>query len=98
MEEIREMLKKMEVATARGRAEVNHRAICLEPNGMNVEMASKARIDIYISIAKRIAEEIRECRDGISAEEVERVEFIREQLLDLAKSVSTEMIDRAVAR
>lgn len=95
MEEIRNMMKRMEVATARGRAEINNRAISLKPSDGEVERATRERVDLYIDLHKRIAYEIGHMREGMTSEELERIEFIREQLIDLAKDVSVAMVERS---
>lgn len=94
--EIRNMMGKMDVATSRGRAEINGREILLTHNKGQIECDTRSRIDMYISLNRRIAEDLPHMRAGMSEEELERVEFIREQLFDLAKEISVEMVTKAV--
>ena len=93
--EIRKVLDKMDVATSRGRAEVNHREIQMTPNRGQVEFDTRARVNMYISMHRDIAEQISDMRAGMTEEELERVEFLREQLFDLAKDVSVQMVVNA---
>ena len=93
--EIKRVMGKMDVATSRGRAEVNGREIHMNPSMGQIEMQTKARVDLYISINRDIADQISELRAGVSDEELERVEFIREQLMELAKDVSVAMVYKA---
>lgn len=93
--EIKNILGKMDVATARGRAEVNGRAIILDPPKLEIEMAARGRAGAYADMAKTLCESVRANRAGLTAEELERVEFVREQLIDLAKSVYVETISKA---
>ena len=94
--EIRKVLDKMDVATSRGRAEVNGREILLTPNKGQIECDTKSRVDLYISIHREIAEHLPHMRAGMTEEELERVEFLREQLFDLAKDVSVQMVTNAM--
>ena len=98
--EIKEMMqnmeRQMEVGTARGRAKVDGRAISLEPHKDQIEHETKQRIDIYLCTAREMAGHIRNVRAGMSPDELESVEFIREQMIDLAKKVSNQMIDKAM--
>ena len=93
--EIKSILGKMDVATARGRAEVNGRAINLEPPRIEIERAARGRAGAYADMAKTLCEAVRANRVGLSDAELERVEFVREQLTDLAKSVYVETISNA---
>ncbi len=90
--EIRDVMGKMDVATSRGRAEKNHREIQMRPDLGQIEMATKARIDFYIAMHRDIAEQMPHMRAGMTEDELEKLEFIREQLFDLAKDVSIAMI------
>ncbi len=93
--EIRNMMSKMDVATSRGRAEINGREILLSPNKGQIEFDTRARVDLYISLHREIGEHLPDMRAGMTEEELERVEFIREQLFDLAKDVSVQMVVKA---
>ena len=93
--EIRKVLDKMDVGTSRGRAEVNHRAIQMTPSMEQIEYDTKARIDLYVSLHNDIANHMSRINAGMTAEELERVEFLREQLFDLAKDVSVAMVVNA---
>ena len=98
--EVKDMMMNMErqmnVGTARGRATVDGRAISLKPSEDQVEQETKARIDIYLGTVIDLADRIRCNRAGITDEELESLEFIREQIIDLAKSVSMKMITARV--
>ncbi len=93
--EIRRVMDKMDVATSRGRAEVNGREIQMTPSMGQIECDTKSRIDFYIGMHREIAEHLPHMRAGLTDEELERVEFIREQLFDLAKDVSVAMVVKA---
>ena len=86
--EIAEALQKMDVSTARGRMELEKRAISLDPIGFEIADAAESRVYGYI----RIYDELRSCVEsnkyGIKDDELEKVEFIREQLYDLAKKTN----------
>ena len=94
MNEIKELMEKMEVTTARGRARINGRAISLEPHKQESTYNSKERVDVYTDIARTLAERVRNARSGMTDKELERVEFIREQLYDLAKDVCINIIEQ----
>lgn len=96
--EVKEMLermdKAMEVATARGRAKKNGRAISLEPMRHEVEHSTRSRSARYIEMARDLSAMVRSYRHGVTKEELEKVEFVREQLYDIAKSIELELIER----
>lgn len=92
--EIKELMERMEVATARGRAEINGRAISLEPDKNESSYQARTRADLYVCTAKELANGVGLNRAGMSADELESVEFIREQLIDLAKNVCVKMIEQ----
>lgn len=96
--EIKSMMEKMEVATARGRAEMNGRAINLDPDRSEKTYQARTRSDMYISASNELAHGVSMNRSGMSAEELEKVEFIREQLIDLAKDVCLKMIEQEARR
>lgn len=91
-DEIREALEKMEVTTARGRAEFNGREIKLGPNEYLMEDAARARVDGYVGMARELGARTKDHWPGVSDEELESVEFIREQLLGLAKRIFDTVI------
>lgn len=93
MDDIKDMMKRMEVSTARGRAEINGRAIGLDPDAGEIVRSGRHRADLYIAAARTIGEGIKENRSGILPDELEKAEFIREQLYDLAKAVSLWTIE-----
>ena len=98
MNEIKKMMENldrhMECSTARGRARMNGRAIILEPDRTESVYQARTRSDMYLSTAKELAHGIGMNRSGVSDDELERVEFIREQLFDLAKDVCIRMIEQ----
>lgn len=85
-EEIRKALDKMDVSSARQRNKVHGRAICLEPTADEVETQVKSRAECYIKLSRELAEIVHGARAGLSDEELEAVEFVREALLERAKS------------
>lgn len=93
IDEIREALGSKDFSTSRGRALADGREINLEPDREQIEAETKGRIDVYIKTVRSLAKEIRHLRAGMTKEELEAIEFIREQMVDLAKKVSNQMID-----
>ena len=93
-EEIKRALEKMDVSTARSRAKVNGRAICLDPPQSEVDMDTRLRADGYVDCARSIAKVAQAHRVGIKGEELEKLELAREILLDLAKDVTDALIVR----
>ena len=94
MNEIKELMEKMEVTTARGRARINGRAITLEPDKTESVYQARTRSDMYLATAKELAHGVSMNRSGMTDDELEKVEFIREQLYDLAKEVCINMIEQ----
>ena len=86
----------MEAGTARGRARMDGREVTLDPHKGQIEYDTKQRIDLYLNMAREMAGHVRDASAGISDDELESIEFIREQMIDLAKKVSNQMIDRAM--
>ena len=95
-EEIRNALSRMEVTTtARERAKIYGREIRIGPKKYEEEDAARARAEGYIRIARELAARTEEHWHGISDEELEKVEFIREQLLFMAKKAFENVIAKA---
>ena len=92
--EIKNLIENMEMSSSRGRAVANDRAIILKATKQEIEWASKERAENYIDFAREIGEMVRENRCGINPDELESVEFIREQLFDLAKKLYIELAIR----
>ena len=80
--------------TARGRAEMNGRAIKLEPKQYEIEQCSMERARMYVELSRTLASVVQDNRFGMNDSELENVEFVRELLLDIAGNVYKEMIPR----
>ena len=91
--EIRKALEKMDVTTARGRAEANGRAISLAPKAKEIAEAASWRRDAYLNIVKEIRMIVENNRAGISDEELEMAEFMREMIIELAKKAENTTRD-----
>lgn len=81
-------------ATARGRNISEGREIDLSPDKGEIEKDTKARTDAYVAIARDIAYAVKNARCGVSEKELERVEFVREELFHLAQDVLVEMVKK----
>ena len=90
--EIKEALNFMDVATARGRAMSIGKGIPLEPKHDEKLMATQCRAEGYLNKSDEIAQMVRMRSAGITKEELESVEFIREQLRDLAKKAYENVV------
>lgn len=86
-EDIRDALDNMSASTARGRAELLGMAIDLGPKPYEVECATRARAEGYIEIYRRLGDLVQAQRAGIQSDELEAVEWIREQFLKMARNV-----------
>ena len=86
VDEIRNVLDKMDVSSARLRNKKHGRGICLDPTDLEVESQTKARAEHYIGVSRDLAEMVHGARAGLTEDELETVEFVREALLDLAKN------------
>lgn len=93
-ENIKELLEEMEVSTARGRAAALGQAIDIGPKPYEVESAARARADGYIEINRRLSELVQSQRAGIQSDELEAVEWIRENILKLARNVYIDLTMR----
>lgn len=82
--DVRKELEKMDVATARGRMELRGKAISLAPTDYEIARSADKRAQLYEETITALKEGVGAHRDGITAEEIEKVEFIREQLYQLA--------------
>lgn len=80
--------------TARGRAEMNGRAIKIEPKQYEVEQCSMERARVYVDLSRALSSAVQDNRFGVTDSELENVEFVREMLLDIAGSIYKEMIPR----
>lgn len=81
-------------STARGRNKSEHREIDLGPDLHEIEYATKARADGYVLIARDLADSVRRNRYGITDKELERVEFVREELYHIAQDVLVNMVKK----
>ena len=94
-EEIRNALDRlgsMEVTTARGRAQIYGREVEIGPDKYVKEDAERERADGYIQMAWELKARTEAHWPGIGDEELEKVEFIREQLLLMAKKAFENVI------
>ena len=92
MNEIREAIENINVATARGRRELNNRELKVTPSGRSVSYDASARADGYIEVAQYLREKVESNFTGIPSRELEDVEFIMEQLEALAKQAYEQVI------
>ena len=88
--------KVMEIdpSTARGRAVDNGRAIILEPDKESKIYHTEQRADIYRNMMNTLANEVRNWRHGLTDDELESVEFIREQLRSLSITTYARTLNR----
>ncbi len=94
-EEIRNALDRlgsMEATTAKGRAQIYGREVEIGPDKYEEEDAARARVEGYIQMARELKARTEANWLGISDEELEKVEFIREQLLIMAKKAFGNVI------
>lgn len=87
-------IMEMDPATARGRNRSEGREIDLSPDKGEIERDTKARTDAYVAIARDIAYAVKNARCGVSEKELERVEFVREELFHLAQDVLMNMVKK----
>ena len=66
--------------TARGRAKMDGKEIDLEPDREDVLYHTKERAMMYKRVSELLASEVRKLEKGITNDELESVEFVREQL------------------
>lgn len=94
-DEIVKALGNIDVSTAIGRMELEKRSIPInaEPEIDVVADAAEWRVRGYISVYNELCELVKDNKCGIMVDELERVEFIREQLYDLAKTISNRILD-----
>lgn len=85
---------EMDPATARGRNRSEGREIDLSPDKGEIERDTKERTDAYIAIARDLAYAVKNARCGVSEKELERVEFVREELFHLAQDVLVNMVKK----
>ena len=85
---------EMDPATARGRNRSEGREIDLSPDKGEIERDTKVRTDAYIAIARDLAHEVKNARCDVSEKELERVEFVREELFHLAQDVLVNMVKK----
>lgn len=93
-DEIRTALDEMQVSTARGRAELIGQAIDLGPKPYEVDEAIRSRADGYIQVYRRLGEVARENSAGMEQDELEAVEWIRENMMMLVRSVCILIAER----
>lgn len=92
MIDVKEIMKSVSVDTARGRAEAVNREIPLKPFEHEIEESTRARADGYLRASRDLSLIVQSHRDGLENEELESIEFIREQLIDTAKKVYGNLI------
>lgn len=90
--EIREALDNMSASTARSRAELIGKAIDLGPRDYEVERETRGRADGYIEMYRRIGDLVQDNSAGIKPDELEAVEWIRENLLVMAEKVYVNLV------
>ena len=92
-EELKKIME-MDPATARGRNRSEGREIDLSPDREEVERDTKTRATAYVEIARHLAEAVKMARIGVSEKELERVEFVREELYHVAQDALVEMVKK----
>ena len=85
-------IMEMDPATARGRNISEGREIDLSPDRGEIERDTKARVNAYIMAARGLADAVKKARCGIEEKELERVEFVREELFNLAQDVLVDWV------
>ena len=93
-EEIRSALEEMQVSTARGRAELVGQAIDLGPHEYEIDRAIRSRAEGYIEIYRRLGGVVQENSAGLEPDELEAVEWIRENMMKLARSTHILIAER----
>lgn len=93
-EEIRTALDEMQVSTARGRAELIGQAVDLGPRQYEVERAMRARADGYLEIFRRLTDLVQDQSAGIGSDELEAVEWIRENMMKLVRGAYIRIAER----
>lgn len=93
-DEIRAALNEMQISTARGRAELVGQAIDLGPRPYEVERAMRARADGYLEIYRRFTDLVQDQSAGIGADELEAVEWIRENMFKLVRGAHIRIAER----
>lgn len=83
---------EMDPATARGRNRSEGREIDLSPDREEIERDTKERVNAYIVTARDLADAVKKARCGIGEKELERIEFIREELFNLAQDVLVDWV------
>lgn len=84
-EEIKDALKCMDVATARGRRIADKREIKVSPSDFEVANCADQRGRGYLEVAGTLRGVVERSPIGIPEDELESVEFIMEQLENLAR-------------
>ena len=87
-------IMEMDPATARGRNRSENREIDLSPDREEIERDTKARVNAYIVTARGLAAAVKKARCGIGEKELERVEFVREELIHLAQDVLVDWVKK----
>lgn len=93
-EDIRTALDEMQVSTARGRAELVGQAVDLEPRPYEVERAMRARADGYLDIYRRLGDLVQDQSAGLGPDELEAVEWIRENMMKLVRGAYIRIAER----
>lgn len=84
-EEIKDALKFMDVATARGRRVAEGRQIDMTADAHEVKRNSLIRGEGYLEVAEMVRSVVVNDPKGITDRELEMVEFIIEQLEDVSR-------------
>ena len=92
MIDVREAMREVEVSTARGRAILKDKAINLEPNKNEQAYATQERLNSYLEHSRAFARSCEDLNKGLKEEELEQIEFIREQFEKLARITLEELI------
>lgn len=87
-------IMEMDPATARGRNKSAKREIDLSPDREEIERDTKERVNAYIVTARDLADAVKKARCGIGEKELERIEFIREELFNLAQDVLVDWVKK----
>lgn len=69
------------------------KAIDIEPDEESIKDCAKKRAYYYSICSRELANDVRANKDGITTDELEAVEFVREQLRHLAKKAMEQFAD-----
>ena len=85
--DIKKLLEAEQGTTARGRAIINGNAIPIKDNKYDVRRSRINRAEEYLDISNMLYCMVENNNKGLTEEELEQVEFLREQLKALALKV-----------